>query len=150
MIELKKNGILPELDQVFTGLIPGSMGETSAVLILLAGIYLIVTKTAKWQAMLSTLISFTLFATIFYQLNPLTYLFSGAIMYGIVFMVTDPVSMPKDKTAVWIYGILIGFLTVFIRKLSLFTGAFGFAVLLTNSFMPIVEYGLAKRRAGRK
>ncbi len=150
MIELKKFGVMPDFLKVFTGLIPGSMGETSAILILLAAAFLIITKTAKWQAMVSTLISFCLFAAIFYQTNPLTYLFSGAIMFGVVFMVTDPVSMPKNKTAVWIYGLMIGFLTVFIRKFSLFAGAFGFAVLLTNSFMPIIEYGLVKSKAGRK
>ncbi|MFC1887340.1 RnfABCDGE type electron transport complex subunit D [Candidatus Cloacimonadota bacterium] len=149
MIELKKNGIIPDFTDIFTGLIPGSMGETSAILILLAALFLIITKTAKWQAMLSTFISFNIFAIIFYQQLPFTYLFSGAILFGIVFMVTDPVSMPKNKTAVWIYGALIGMLTVFIRKLSLFTGAFGFAVLITNTFMPIIEFGLNKRKAGR-
>jgi Na+-transporting NADH:ubiquinone oxidoreductase subunit B len=135
------------LGQIFTGQIPGSAGETSALLIILAGIYLILTKTAKWQAMLSTLLSFLLFTAIFYQgSNPLYYLFSGGFLFGTVFMVTDPISMPKNKYAVWIFGLLVGFLTVFIRKFSLWSEGFMFALLLANSFLPIIEYGLTMKK----
>ena len=63
-------------------------------------------------------------------------------MFGTIFMITDPVSMPKNKIAIWIYGLLVGFLTVFIRKFSLFTEGFMFALLLGNIFMPIIEFGL--------
>ncbi|MBW6515060.1 MAG: RnfABCDGE type electron transport complex subunit D [Candidatus Cloacimonetes bacterium] len=136
------------LPQIFTGMIPGSIGETSALLIILAGIYLLLTKTAKWQAMLSTFLSFLLFTIIFnFGVNPLQYLFSGGILFGTVFMVTDPVSMPKNKYAIWIFGLLIGFLTVFIRKFSLWSEGFMFALLLANSFMPIIEYGLTSKKA---
>ena len=129
----------------FTGFISGSMGETSALLIILAGIYLIITKTAKWQPMLSTLIFVTLFSFIFYPgVNTLYFLVSGGAMFGIVFMVTDPISCPRGKWAIWIYGLLIGFLTVFIRRYSLFAEGFMFALLLTNAFMPLIEYGLEK------
>ncbi len=142
MIEYNNSTKLTELPQLFLGTISGSMGETSAILIFLAGIYLIITKTAKWQPMLSVLISFTLFTSIFYGTNPLPFILSGGLMFGMIFMITDPVSMPKDKTAIWIYGLLVGFLTVFIRKFSLFTEGFMFALLLGNIFMPIIEFGL--------
>ena len=142
MIEYNNSAKLTELPQLFLGTISGSMGETSAILILLAGIYLIITKTAKWQPMLSLLISFALFTLIFYGINPLLFILSGGLMFGMIFMITDPVSMPKDKTAIWIYGLLVGFLTVFIRKFSLFTEGFMFALLLGNIFMPIIEFGL--------
>jgi Na+-transporting NADH:ubiquinone oxidoreductase subunit B len=128
----------------FFGLIPGSIGETSALLILLAGIYLIVTKTAKWQPMVSTLLSFIVFTLIFYQQNPIPFLVYGGLLFGTVFMTTDPVSMPKEKRTIWIYGILVGFLTVFIRRFSLFSEGFMFAILLANSFTPIIEYGMKK------
>lgn len=131
--------------ETFTGFVSGSAGETSALLIILAGIYLLVTKTAKWQPMLATTISLLVFNLIFYPgTNPLFFLLSGGAMFGIVFMVTDPVSSPKGKWGVWIYGLLIGFLTVFIRKYSLFAEGFMFALLLTNTLMPLVEYGLEK------
>ncbi|MCD6177391.1 MAG: RnfABCDGE type electron transport complex subunit D [Candidatus Cloacimonetes bacterium] len=142
MIEYNNSAKLTELPQLFSGIISGSIGETSAILILLAGIYLIITKTAKWQPMLSVLISFTLFTSIFYGTNPLPFIFSGGLMFGTIFMITDPVSMPKNKIAIWIYGLLVGFLTVFIRKFSLFTEGFMFALLLGNIFMPIIEFGL--------
>lgn len=127
----------------FLGFIPGSLGETSAVLIMLAAVYLIFTKTAKWQPMLGTAASILLFNFIFYpSMNPLYFLFSGGAMFGIVFMTTDPVSQPKGKLSLWIYALLIGFFTVFIRKLSLFAEGFMFALLLTNSFMPLIDYAV--------
>lgn len=129
----------------FWGFIPGSMGETSAFLIILAGIYLIVTKTAKWQPMLATALSLLSFNFLFYRnFNPLFALVIGGALFGVVFMTTDPVSQAKGKTAIWIYGVMIGFLTAFIRKYSLFYEGMMFAILLTNAFMPIIEFGLDK------
>ncbi len=125
----------------FAGFIPGSIGETSTLLILAAAIYLIVTKTAKWQAMVSTLIGFIVTTAIFYPVSQLPYFLAGAgLMFGTVFMSTDPVSQPKNSKALWIYGIMIGFLTVFIRRFSLFAEGFMFAILLANCFMPLIDY----------
>ena len=132
----------------FLGFISGSLGETSALLIIFAAIYLITSKTAKWQPMLGTALSILLFNFIFYPgQNPLFFLISGGAMFGIVFMTTDPVSQPKGKLALWIYAILIGFFTVFIRRFSLFAEGFMFALLLTNSFMPLIEYGIERYNA---
>lgn len=129
----------------FLGFVSGSAGETSAFIILLAGIYLIITKTARWETMLGTAGSLVVFNYIFYpQQDPLYILISGGAMFGIVFMVTDPITSPRGRIAVWIYGLLIGFLTVFIRRYSLFAEGFMFALLLTNAFMPLIEYGLEK------
>jgi RnfABCDGE-type electron transport complex D subunit len=147
MIDFNNTGQIIELPKLFFGSIAGSMGETSALLILLAGLYLIITKTAKWQPILALLISVTIFSLLFYQTNPLPFILSGGLMFGAVFMITDPVSMPKNKTAIWIYGILVGFLTVFIRRFSLFTEGFMFALLLGNTFLPIIEFGLNKAKA---
>jgi len=135
----------------FTGLIPGSLGETSALLIILGAIYLVITKTAKWQAMIATLVSLYLFNIIFYGFNDaLYYVLSGGALFGIAYMVTDPVSQAKTKNGLWIYGVLIGFLTVFIRKYSLFSEGFMFAILLTNTFMPIIEFYLKPKMKGAK
>jgi Na+-transporting NADH:ubiquinone oxidoreductase subunit B len=134
-----------DLCRLFFGLIPGSIGETSAFLILMAGIYLVVTKTAKWQTIITTLASFLLFSFIFNPAgNLLAYLFSGGILFGTVFMATDPISSPKNKYALLIYSVLLGFLTVFIREFSIWAGGFMFALLLVNSFMPIIEYLITK------
>lgn len=142
----KSSGEITSTWHLASGLIPGSAGETSAILIALAAIYLIVTKTAKWQSMLATLLGFTISVLAFYQQNPFPFILSGGLLFGSVFMVTDPISMPKNKTAIWIYGVLVGFLTVFIRKFSLFTEGFMFALLLANTFMPIIEYALDRSK----
>ncbi len=147
---LAQPDIAPCWIKLFLGFIPGSIGETSALLIVFAGLYLITSKTAKWQPILATLASFAVFSLLFYGGNPLPMMLSGGLMFGAVFMVTDPVSMPKRKDAIWIYGILVGFLTVFIRKFSLFPEGFMFALLLANTMMPIIEYGLGKLGSGKK
>lgn len=144
--EMRSSGnMIYSIKDAFLGFIPGSIGETSALLLILAAVYLIYTKTAKWQPMLGTTLSLLIFGFIFYQgLNPLYSLVSGGSLFGIVFMTTDPVSQAKGKYGIWVYGIMIGFLTVFIRKYSLFAEGFMFALLLANSFMPIIEYALDK------
>lgn len=135
--------VLTSLKDTFLGLEPGSIGETSALLIILAGLYLLLTKTAKWQPMLATSLSLLVFGFIFNpSRDPLFLLCTGGALFGVVFMTTDPVSQPKGRLALWIYGILVGFLTVFIRRFSLFAEGFMFALLLANSFMPIIEYGI--------
>ena len=133
------------LMDAFLGFVPGSLGESSALLIILAAIYLIITKTAKWQPILGTTLSILAFNLIFYpKENPLFLLLTGGAIFGIVYMTTDPVSQAKGKYGIWIYSLLIGFLTVYIRKFSLFAEGFMFALLLTNALMPIIEYGLDK------
>lgn len=135
---------LQPLWDLFSGITPniggGCMGESSALLLLLVACYLIATKAAKWQPMVACLLSFTLFSLLFYHENPLYFLFSGGIIFGSILMITDPISMAKTAPGIWIYGALVGFLTVFIRRYSLFIEGFMFALLLGNTFMPIIEY----------
>lgn len=134
-----------QLLDLFLGNVTGSMGETSALLILLAGIYLVYTKTAAWENIVSTLIGFIGANTAFYLMgvssvpHPLYGLLSGGILFGAVFMVTDPISSPKTKEAKWIYGILIGVSTVIIRGFALFAGGIMFAILIGNTFAPLLD-----------
>lgn len=127
------------------GTVSGSLGETSALLILLAAAYLVYTKTADWINIVSTLIGFMLCNSLFYALgvpsvpNPLLGLVSGGILFGAVFMATDPISSPKTKEAKWIYGLLIGGLTVVIRGFTLFAGGVMFAILIANTFGPLLD-----------
>lgn len=149
-VGLLKSGInQSSISDLFWGTIPGSMGESSAFLIIIAAIYLIWTKTAKWQPMLACLLSFSLFTALFNPDLTLTYLLSGGLLFGTVFMITDPISMAKTNLGIWIYGILVGFLTVFIRKFSLFSEGFMFALLISNSFMPIIDYAIQKAKTAK-
>lgn len=129
---------------LFLGTIPGSLGETSVLLILAAAVYLIITKTASWKIMLSCVVSFTLLNAILYatgviQQDPLFLLMTGGFMFGTVFMTTDPISAPANNTAKIIYGVLIGLLTVVIRSFSIFTEGIMFAILIANSFVPLID-----------
>jgi len=145
--EMSEKGV-SGLADLFLGNIPGCIGEISSLLIIISAFYLVITKTAKWQPMIGGIGSFLLFSFIFYGTNPLYFLFAGGVMFGMVFMITDPVSMPKHKTVIWINSILVGFLIVIIRKFSSFPEGFMFALLLGNTFSPIIEYAF-KSRSGR-
>lgn len=140
--------------QLLLGNIAGSMGETSAVLILLAAVYLIVTKTASWKIMLASAVSFMLLSTVLYltgviQTDPLFALLSGGFLFAAVFMATDPVSAPAQDKAKILYGILIGLITVVIRQYSLFTEGAMFAILVANVFAPLIDRQV-KQLAARK
>jgi len=135
----------------------GSIGEVSALLIVLASVYLIVTKTANWRLTASTLIGAVAANVLFRNVlgadgvPPLLFtLCSGALLYAAVFMVTDPVSAPKTKPAVWMYGVLIGALIVFLRWKSQFAGAVGFAILLGNVVGPSLDMAVTEWKAWRK
>jgi Na+-transporting NADH:ubiquinone oxidoreductase subunit B len=124
----------------------GSIGEVSALLIVLAGIYLVATRTANWRlttgALGGTVAAVLLFRNVlgYDGVPPLPFaLCSGALLYAAVFMVTDPVSAPKTKPAIWVYGVLIGVLIVFLRWKSQFAGAVGFAILLGNVVGPSLD-----------
>ena len=138
--------------RIFSG---GSAGEGCALIIALAGIYLLLTKTANWRLMLSSLVGLG-FATVllrhllgFDQWAPgspdvppfLFNLFGGTTMYVVVFMVTDPVSGPKRKPAQLAYGFLIGFFVVFLRWRGVFVAAATFSLLLGNLIGPLLDIG---------
>lgn len=144
MISMKAGGELTAISDLFFGFISGSLGETSALLILLAGVYLIWTKTASWKIILSTIASAGILSAIFYwtgvSLTPPQYLlFSGGLLFAAVFMATDPVSAPRGEGAKWIYGLMIGAFAVIIRRFSLFTEGIMFAILIANALVPLLE-----------
>lgn len=134
----------------------GSIGETSALVLILGGGYLLFKKVANWQVVASFFLSLVLFQAILYFFtnapiaNPLFGLLSGGVILGGFFMVTDPVSSAKTGPGRWFYGTMIGILTVIIRTYSLFAGGLMFAILLGNMFAPIIDYGVKNYQANRK
>ncbi|MBN2036268.1 MAG: RnfABCDGE type electron transport complex subunit D [Chitinispirillaceae bacterium] len=134
----------------------GSAGEVSALLIIIGSAYLLITKTANWRLMLSPLIgaaamNLLLRYVLGIEAMPgLAFsLFSGALLYSAVFMVTEPVSAPKIPRSQWIYGIFIGAMIVFLRYKSIFAGAVGFAILLGNILSPSLDLWIKRIRASR-
>lgn len=131
----------------------GSMGEACVPLILLAAVYLLVTKTANWRLMLSGVLGLV-FANLLFRhvlgfdgpgregVPPLMLnLLAGTTMYVLVFMLTDPVSAPKQNLAQFAYGGIIGFLVVFLRWKGVFVAAASFAILLGNIVGPWLDIG---------
>ncbi len=146
---------LSSLD-LLLGTVPGSIGETSKILIILAGIYLIYKKVASWQIMAGCLGGFLGLNTILYLMgstqvpNPLYGLLSGGFLFGTVFMATDPVSAPKTKEGKIIFGILIGVVVVIIRGFALFAGGMMFAILMGNIFGPLFDEGVKALKNKKK
>lgn len=129
-----------------TGFTSGSLGETSAVLIILGGLYLMISKTANYRIVAGGTVSFMIFQTLLYLIdpvlyaNPVYYALSGSFLFAIMFMATDPVSASQTtNTGRWIYGILIGVLTVLIRNFSIWPEAVTFSILLANTFGPLID-----------
>jgi len=156
MLLFKSTGEMVSYGKLLFGNVAGSLGETSAVLIILAGIYLIYTKTAAWETIVSMLGGFLITNTFFYMIgvaavpNPLFGLLSGGVLFGAVFMATDPISSPKEKNGKFIYGILIGIITVVIRGFALFAGGVMFAILIGNTFAPIIDETVKAIRKRKK
>lgn len=159
MLMFRNAGNMVDYKNLLLGNISGSIGETSAILIILAGIYLIYKKVASWEIMAGTLLGFIGLSSIIYftgnarVANPLFALLSGGFLFGTVFMATDPISAAKTKEGKWIYGIMIGVITTIIRSFSLFTGGMMFAILISNTFVPILDEavkGIKKRRKDNK
>ncbi|MCX8057987.1 MAG: RnfABCDGE type electron transport complex subunit D [Spirochaetes bacterium] len=136
---------------LITGFIPGSIGETSAIIIIICGIFLLIKKVANIKSVFHTLLSFLIFQTILYLINkndfmnPIYAIFSGGFLFGLFFMVTDPVSSPnKDKSKI-LYGIIIGFLTVLIREFANWREGMMFAILFGNMIAPTLDILFVKK-----
>lgn len=161
-----------DIMDMFYGLIPGSVGETSTLLILLGGLFLIFTKIGSWRIMVSAIVGalamglifngvvdqgwigegskfFSLMNTEFWQ-----HLLIGGLAFGIVYMATDPVTASQTNKGKWIYGFLIGFISVMIRVFNpAYPEGVMLAILLMNVFAPTIDHyvlqGNIKRRAKR-
>ncbi|SMC25868.1 Na+-transporting NADH:ubiquinone oxidoreductase subunit B [Desulfacinum hydrothermale DSM 13146] len=133
------------LAPLFFGNISGSMGETSALLVLLGGLFIVYKKAAQWRLAVSCLLGAASTATVLYLVrvpgvpDPLTYLLAGSLLFGAFFVVTEPISGPKTKPGQWIYGAAIGSLTIVLRRYSNFPEGVMFSVLFMNTFVPLLD-----------
>lgn len=132
----------------FIGIRAGSLGESSILLILLAGAYLLYTKTASWKSSLSTIAGYSIVQGLLFaagiSYNPIYGLMSGSLLFISIFMVTDPVSSPKKNNSLFVYGLLIGASTCLIRAFSLFPEGTSFAILIANTFAPLMDETIGK------
>jgi len=146
----------PGYRAMFLGSVRGSMGETSALLLILGGLMLIVCRIASWRVIVATLASAVIFSWAMSATGnrlfapPLFTLLSGGLMLGAFFMATDPVSAPSTIQAQWVYGVMVGVLTVLIRSISGYAGGVMFAILLANCFAPLLDYIVMQKRYRRR
>jgi len=147
----------------FLGLIPGSVGETSTLAILLGAAFILITGVASWKVMLSVFTGGTLMALTFNAFGPDTaiaqfpwhyHLVFGGFAFGAVFMATDPVTAARTEKGKWFYGFFIGALTIIIRVLNPgYPEGMMLAILFMNIFAPLIDYyvveGNIKRRMKR-
>ncbi len=135
--------------EAFLGLIPGSVGETSTLAIILGAAFLLWTGIGSWRIMLSGLLGASLMGLIFnaFSVNLLMatpwyeHLVIGGFAFGLVFMATDPVSAAQTTKGKWIYGFLVGFFAIMIRVFNpAYPEGIMLAILLMNVFAPLIDH----------
>jgi len=160
--ELSQNHLLPESltrvyqePQAWLGFMRGSLGETSALLLGLGGLYLLFKGIIKWQIPFAMLASVFVLASIFHwqdpshYMSPWVHLSSGALVCAAFFIATDYVTSPNSSAGQLVFGAMCGALVFLIRTWGAYPEGAGFAVLLMNSLTPLIDHYIKPRIYGR-
>lgn len=151
-LEFLKAGQDSDLFTLLYGNRTGSIGESATILIVLAAIYLIWTKTANWRIILATLGSALLTVVVINFFDPskdinlLHYMLSGSILFVAVFIATDPITAPKKVKSLIVYGVIIGSVSMVVRTYSLFPEGTSFGVLMANTFASLLDIIFTKKK----
>ena len=149
---LKLGEISPESVDLWhsaMGLTAGSLGEVSALALLLGFAWLLVTRVITWHIPVAIFASVALLALAVGD-NVGVQLLSGGLMLGAIFMATDYVTSPMSRKGMIIYGVMIGAITVVIRKWGAYPEGVSFAILLMNSFVPLIDRYIKPRKFGER
>ena len=163
------NSVVYDYWDMFWGFIPGSVGETSKFLIIIGALFLIFTKIGSWRIIISTLIGALTMGLIFngvvdagwigesskfYGLMSVPFwqhLIIGSILFGAVYMATDPVTASQTNKGKWIYGFLIGFISIMIRVFNpAYPEGVFLAILLMNVFAPTIDHYVIQSNVKRR
>ena len=140
---------IPSAMDMFLGFIPGSIGETSTLAIIIGAIILIFAGIGSWKIMVSTVVGGLAMGYIFnaFAINPFMeipawhHLIMGGFAFGAVFMATDPVSASQTEKGKWIYGFLIGVFAVLVRVFNpAYPEGMMLSILLMNAFAPLIDH----------
>lgn len=151
----KEGGQLPELIDMFLGNIGGSLGETSALALIIGGIYLIARGVISWHIPIIYVGTVGLFAWVvgpngIFTGNPLFHILAGGLMFGAIFMATDYTTSPMTKKGIVIYAVGCGVLTMLFRLYTNMPEGVSYAILLMNVSVPMIDRYTKPARFGGK
>ena len=141
----KFDKVATQLQPMMFGNTGGSIGETSAVAILIGGIFLIAIGVVNYRIPLAMILGMVLFGGLFWLMNPVKYptpffqIFAGGFLFGTFFMATDWVTSPITSRGMWIYGILISIIVVMIRLFGGLPEGVMYAILIMNALVPTIN-----------
>jgi electron transport complex protein RnfD len=147
---------VPGYFQMFIGNMGGSLGEISALALIIGGIYLIWKKVITWHIPVSILATVILFTGILWLVapgkyaDPMFHLLTGGIILGAVFMATDMVTSPMSPVGMIIFGVGIGLITCLIRVFGAYPEGVSFAILIMNAFVPLIDKYVKPKRFGEE
>ncbi|WNH13645.1 RnfABCDGE type electron transport complex subunit D [Thalassobellus suaedae] len=147
---------IPSTIEMLFGFTGGSLGEMSAIALLLGGLYLIIRKVITWHIPVTLLASMAVITGVFWLINaeqyanPIIHLLSGGAILGAFYMATDLVTSPMTKKGMIIFAIGIGLITVLIRLFGAYPEGISFAILIMNAFVPLINKYFKPRRFGNK
>jgi electron transport complex protein RnfD len=150
----KFSGEITPWDRLFTGNIAGSLGETSALVLIVCGLWLAARKVFDWRLPVATLLTVAALSQALHFFLPakcpdgLFMLLSGGLLFGAVFMVTDPVTTPITPRGMWLFGLGVGILVVLIRIFGGLPEGVMYAILLMNAATPLINRLTQPRRFG--
>jgi electron transport complex protein RnfD len=145
LARMKFDSVPTAVSNLFVGSVPGSLGETSAVLILLGGAYLAARKFLNWRIPVGIFVTVFVLASLLHWINPgrfpagVFHLLSGGLMLGAVYMATDPVTSPVTPRGAWLFAVGVGLLVVVIRQFGGLPEGVMYAILLMNGLTPIID-----------
>ena len=147
-------GDIPSYTALLYGKMGGSLGEVSAIALIIGGLFMLWRKIITWHIPVSILLTVAVFTGIMHWINPVEYavpwihLLSGGLLLGAVFMATDYVTSPMSKTGMIIYGVGIGVITVVIRLFGAYPEGMSFAILIMNALTPLINMYVKPKRFG--
>ena len=159
VLTLMKEGSLDKLSEMsdmLIGNMGGSLGEVSALALLLGMFYMLWKKIITWHVPVSIFVTVFVFTGIMHLVNPVQYaspfvqLLSGGLMLGAIFMATDYVTSPMSKSGMIVYGVGIGILTTVIRLFGSYPEGMSFAIFIMNGVTPLINSYMKPKHFGGK
>ena len=145
---------IPSLTQMFLGQMGGSLGEVSAIALILGGLYMLKRKIITWHIPVSFVGSALILSGILWLCNansyadPIFHLFSGGLLLGAIFMATDMVTSPMTPLGMLVFGLGCGVLTIIIRTFGAYPEGVSFAILIMNACTPLINIIFKPKRFG--